>query len=111
MLARVIPRKGGNVIEMREYEIAVILKPGLEDKDRAQLIERVEGWLTNGEESNKPEADHWGQRSLAYPIRKFTEGYYVFYTAKLEPSQVSEFERNVVFAEDVIRHLVIRKDQ
>lgn len=99
------------MIEMREYEVAVILKPGLEDKDRAQLLERVEGWLTSGEESNKPEADHWGQRSLAYPIKKFTEGYYIFYTAKLEPSQVREFERNVVFAEDVIRYLVTRKDQ
>lgn len=99
------------MIEMREYEIAVILKPGLEDSDRAQLTERIEGWLTNGEESNKPEADRWGQRSLAYPIKKFTEGYYIFYTAKMEPSQVREFERNVVFVEDVIRYMVIRKDQ
>ena len=110
MLARVIPRKGGNVIEMREYEVAVILKPGLEDSDRAQLIERIEGWMTNGEESNKPEADHWGQRSLAYPIKKFTEGYYIFYTAKMEPSQVREFERSVAFVEDVIRYMVIRKE-
>jgi small subunit ribosomal protein S6 len=112
MLARVIPRKGGNVIEMREYEVAVILKPGLEDSERAQLLERVEGWLTNGEEEqNKPEADHWGQRSLAYPINKHTEGYYIFYTAKLEPSQVREFERNVVFVEEILRYLVIRKEQ
>ena len=99
------------MIEMREYEIAVILKPGLEDSDRAQLTERIEGWLANGEESNKPEADHWGQRSLAYPIKKFTEGYYIFYTAKMEPSQVREFERKIVFVEDVIRHMVIRKEQ
>jgi small subunit ribosomal protein S6 len=112
MLARVIPRKGGNVIEMREYEVAVILKPGLEDTQRAQVLERLEGWLTNGEnEQDKPEADHWGQRSLAYPINKNTEGYYVFYTAKLVPSQVSEFERSVAFVEDVIRHMVIRKEQ
>ncbi|MFZ0545055.1 MAG: 30S ribosomal protein S6 [Candidatus Promineifilaceae bacterium] len=96
---------------MREYEIAVILKPDLEDKERAQLLERIEGWLTNGEESNKPEADHWGKRSLAYPIKKFTEGYYVIYTAKADPSQIRELERNVVFVEDVIRHLIIRKDQ
>lgn len=100
------------MIEMREYEVAVILKPGLEETAQKQLIERVEGWLTsNGKETNKPEADHWGQRSLAYPIKKFTEGYYIFYTAKLEPSQVREFERNVVFVEDVLRYLVIRKDQ
>ena len=100
------------MIEMREYEVAVILKSGLEDSERAQIQERLEGWLTNGEdESNKPEADHWGQRSLAYPINKNTEGYYIFYTAKLEPSQVSEFERQVAFVEDVIRHMVIRKEQ
>jgi small subunit ribosomal protein S6 len=95
---------------MREYEIVVILKPGLEDSDRAQLIERIEGWMANGEESNKPEADHWGQRSLAYPIKKFTEGYYIIYTVNMEPSQVREFERNAVFVEDIIRYLVIRKD-
>lgn len=100
------------MIEMREYEVAVILKPGLEDTHRAQVIERIEGWLTSGEEeSNKPEADHWGQRSLAYPINKHTEGYYIFYNAKLEPSQVSEFERQMVFIEDAIRHMVIRKEQ
>ena len=100
------------MIEMREYEVAVILKPGLEDNARNDLLERIEGWLTNGEdESNKPEADHWGQRSLAYPINKLTEGYYVFYTAKLNPSQVSEFDRQMVFVEDAIRHMVIRKEQ
>jgi small subunit ribosomal protein S6 len=96
---------------MREYEIAVILRPDLEENDRAQLVGRIEGWLTSGEDSNKPEADHWGQRSLAYPIKKLTEGYYIFYNAKLDPSQVREFERNVVFVEDVIRHLVIRKEE
>lgn len=97
--------------KMRDYEIAIILRPGLEETERAQLIERIEGWMINGDESNKPEADHWGQRSLAYPIKNFTEGYYIFYNAKLEPSQVREFERNVVFVDDVIRHLVIRKEQ
>lgn len=100
------------MIEMREYEIAVILKPGLEDKARNEVLERIEGWLTSGEdESNKPEADHWGHRALAYPIDKITEGYYVFYTAKLEPSQISEFEGRMVFMDDTIRHMVIRKDQ
>lgn len=98
--------------EMREYEVAVIIKPGLDETAHKQIIERVEGWLTpDNDESNKPEADHWGQRSLAYPIRKFTEGYYIFYNAKLDPSQVREFERNVVFVEDVIRHLIIRKEK
>ena len=100
------------MIEMREYEVAVILKPGLEENDRAQIVERVTGWLTHGEEeSGKPAADHWGQRSLAYPIKKFTEGYYIFFTATLDPSKIREFERNVVFVEDILRYLVIRKDE
>jgi small subunit ribosomal protein S6 len=90
------------MIEMREYEVAVILKPGLEENDRAQIVERVSGWLTQGEEeSGKPAADHWGQRSLAYPIKKFTEGYYKFYKETLLHTKNVEFKPNVFFYEDI----------
>ena len=47
------------MIEMREYEVAVILRPDLDDNARNELIEQVEGWLTHDEdETNKPVADH-----------------------------------------------------
>ena len=96
---------------MREYEVTIILKPDLEDEAQAQLIERLEGWLTHGDgEAAKPKQDHWGRRSLAYPIDKITEGYYILFEASLDPTRIGEVERNIIFAEDVLRHLVVRKD-
>lgn len=95
---------------MREYEVTIIVKPELEESARNELLERVSGWLTNGtEEGDKPVANHWGRRRLAYDIDKFSEGYYVMYSARLDPLQVNQIERNLEFNEDILRYLVIRK--
>lgn len=108
-LARVIPWKGG-IRNVREYEVTIIINPNLDDDARNQLIERVEGWLTPKEDgADKPAIHHWGQRSLAYPINKHAEGYYVFYEVKLDPQQMYSVEREILFIEDILRHLVVRK--
>lgn len=96
---------------MRDYELTIILKPDLEEEARDEIVKRVTGWLTHGDgETDKPTIDFWGQRTLAYPIQKYTEGYYVFYEAKLDPSEISEIERNIQFVDSILRHLVVRKD-
>ena len=74
---------------MREYEVTIILRPDLEDEARSEVLKRVDGWLSTGsEEADKPSANQWGQRTLAYPIGKFTDGDYVFYEVNLEPSEI-----------------------
>lgn len=96
---------------MREYEVTIIINTNLDDEARNKVIERVEGWLTSGEEgADKPAIHHWGQRQLAYPIKKQTDGYYVFYEAKLEPERMNNVEREILFVEDILRHLVVRKE-
>ncbi len=95
---------------MREYEVTIIINPNLDDGARNQLIERVEGWLTGGDGENKPAIHHWGQRSLAYPLKNQSEGYYVYYEANLEPQRMHEVEREILFVEDILRHLVVRKE-
>ncbi len=94
---------------MRDYEVVIILKPDIEEEDRAKLIERLEGWMSPDEEkSDTLNADQWGMRTLAYPILKYKEGYYLFYSAKLDPTQISEMERNFTYQDDILRHLVVR---
>ena len=110
MLARVNPWKGGQC-NVREYEVTVVIHPQLNDEARNQLIEDISGRLTFGDdEASKPVINHWGRRQLAYPIRKNKEGYYVLYEAKLDPTQVRELERNFQYNEDILRYLVVRKD-
>jgi small subunit ribosomal protein S6 len=96
---------------MREYEVTVVLQPQLDDDSRNALIQRIEGWLTpQGGDASKPAISHWGQRQLAYSIKKHTEGYYVFCEAMLDPAKVNEIERNMTYVEDILRYLFVRKD-
>ncbi len=97
---------------MRKYEVTIIVQPQLEKDARNELIARVSDWLVPGaDEANKPVENHWGSRKLAYPIRKFTEGYYVMYEAELDGSRIKDIERNFQYNEDILRYLVVRKDE
>ncbi len=97
---------------MREYEVTVIFQTKLEDEARSELVERVTGWLTHGDtDDDKPVANIWGQRRLAYPILNNKEGYYILFDAKLDPTRLTDIERNMLYAEDVLRYMIVRKEQ
>jgi small subunit ribosomal protein S6 len=95
---------------VREYEVTIVINPTLDDEARNEIIERVKGWLTPGDEGSEPAVNHWGQRALAYSIKGHRDGYYVFYETKMEPARMHEVEREILYVEDILRHLVVRKD-
>lgn len=94
---------------MRDYELTVVIRTDIDEKSRDEIIERVVGWipLADGAE---PEIDRWGRRKLAYPIEKQTEGYYVFITVEMDPDGITELERNILYTDEILRHLVVRKE-
>ena len=60
--------------------------------------------------------DAWGQRTLAYEIKKgndtYKSGYY--YVINIEANDdkaVKEFDRLALISSDIIRHLIIRKEK
>lgn len=96
---------------MREYEVTVVLKTSLDDDARNALIEQIAGRLNpSGEEATAPRINHWGQRTLAYPIEKERDGYYVLYEATIDPARINGIERDLLYEENVLRHLVVRKE-
>ena len=97
---------------MRDYEVTVVIQPQLEEAERGQLIERLSNLLVPGsKEDGALTANHWGMRNLAYPIKKFQEGYYVLYEAQIDPTRIRDIERSMQFNEDVLRYLVVRKEE
>ena len=97
---------------MREYEVTIILQPDLEDDARNEIIERITGWLTiSDDDSQKLEANHWGQRQLAYPIENHKQGYYVLYEVQLDPKQINDLEQNMRYVEPLLRYLIVRKEE
>jgi len=96
---------------VREYDITIIIQPQLEEDERNKLIERISELLVPGaEEEEKPTADEWGMRRLAYPIQNHREGYYVLYEGSPDPKRIPDIERSMQYMEDVMRYLVVRKE-
>ncbi|MRX73399.1 30S ribosomal protein S6 [Bacillus lacus] len=95
---------------MRQYEIMYIIRPNIEDEAKKALVERFNSILTdNGAELN--EAKEWGKRRLAYEINDFRDGYYMLLNASAENADaVNEFDRLAKISEDIIRHMVTKKE-
>jgi small subunit ribosomal protein S6 len=90
-----------------EYDLNVILEPGLtevqlqSEKDAVALqVERAEGEIIG--------LDEWGNRRLAYPIRKKTEGYYLIYRLKAPGETPKVIEAALRQRDNVMRVLVVK---
>lgn len=95
---------------MRQYETMFVLKPEF-DKEQAQLLVNrfVEVIENNGGTIEK--VSDWGKRRLAYEVKKYREGIYTLVNFESEATVATELERNFKISEDVIRYLIVRKDE
>lgn len=88
------------------YELTYILRP-LEEADLAAANERIAALVqTHGGEIVA--RSDWGRRRLAYPIRKYLEGYYTTLYLTLPSQAVRLIERALRLSDDVLRYLVVR---
>jgi small subunit ribosomal protein S6 len=51
------------------------------------------------------------RRRLAYEIGKYRDGQYAVLEYSLPPEQSREFERTIKLTEDILRHIVLRRDE
>ena len=58
---------------MRRYETITIMDPDLSEDGRAPVLERIQDVITK-EGGTLVEIDHWGNRKLAYEVRKKKPG-------------------------------------
>ena len=92
---------------MRHYEVMVILDAGLEEDAIRALVDRATKSLTsNGATVGK--VDRWGTRRFAYEVDHRSEGYYLLVNFEAEPVAISELDRMLGLADEVVRHKVIR---
>jgi small subunit ribosomal protein S6 len=95
---------------MKKYEVMYIIRPNIEDEAKKALVERFNNVLSdNGAEVT--EAKEWGKRRLAYEINDFRDGYYMLIQVNAAAEAVQEFDRLAKISEDIIRHIVIKKEE
>lgn len=90
-----------------KYEIMFIVRPNLEGGALKDIVKSFEKVLTShkGKILNSREM---GQRTLAYDIEKYHNGYYYVYQVEANVKTINEFDRLAGLSEDIIRHLIIK---
>ena len=99
---------------MREYEIMFIVRPTLGEDEIKKVASNFQKTLeTNG--AKVTGVDAWGQKSLAYDIKVgnnvYKSGYYfVLNIESKDDKAVKEFDRLALISADIIRHIIINKE-
>ena len=99
---------------MRNYEIMFIVKPTISEDDIKKTADNFKTTLeSNG--AKVTGTDAWGQRTLAYEMKKgsevFKSGYYFVYQVEANDDKgIKEFDRLAGISSDIVRHLIIKKE-
>lgn len=98
---------------MRTYELALVADPRLSDDDMTALSTEYKQLITSrGGEVVREES--WGRRKLAYPIRKLSEGRYLFLFLQIEAAKaglLKEVEMRLNQNDKILRYLTVRTDE
>ena len=94
---------------MHKYEMAVVLRPDLDEETKAAESQKVMDLITRfGGTIEK--VDDWGKRRLAYEIQKANEGFFSFISFDADSTAPAELESRMRIMENVLRYLIVRKD-
>lgn len=91
---------------MNTYETTFILEPGLDEAQVNEQIDRVSGWIKDGE-GEVLDVQRWGKRRLAYEINRKRDGIYTLILHKSPGDAVKDVERRMRLDESIMRVLTV----
>ncbi|MCI8273237.1 MAG: 30S ribosomal protein S6 [Clostridia bacterium] len=93
---------------MNKYESIIIINPNLDEAGVKALEEKFTGLINeNGKVENVTDM---GKRKLAYEIKKNKEAYYIQFDFEAKPESITELERVYRITDDILKFIVIRKE-
>lgn len=93
---------------MNKYESVIIISPVVEEEGIKNLVKKFSDLInTDGKIES---VEEMGKRKLAYEVKKNTEGFYVLFNFEAKPELIAELERNYRIADEVIKFIVVRKE-
>ena len=94
---------------MRQYETGFVLSPTLSEEETAQFVQQM-AEIVAQKKGRMVKQDNLGKRRLAFPIKRFQEGVYVFFTYEGAGDISVEMERRFKQTDAVIRFMTVLKD-
>lgn len=93
---------------MNNYLLTLVLKPDLEEKERKSLLDSVTKRLV-GEEGKIKKEDLWGNKDLAYKIKRQTKGYFAHFEIESDPKNAKGLDKFLQVEENILRYLLVRR--
>jgi len=88
----------------KRYETAILFDPELPEDPRKEFLGKLAG-VVAAFQGEVLKTDDWGNRKLAYPIRKKSNAFYTFLVYTGSRGVVEEVERNIKISDGVLRFL------
>ena len=93
---------------MNKYESIIIVNPNVDEAGIKDLEATVTGLI---EKNGKLESvENLGKKKLAYEIKKFSEATYMLFNFEAQPDSIAELERVYRITDDIIKFIVVRKE-
>ncbi len=94
---------------MNKYETVFIINQNVEDAGVKELIQKFSDIINS--DGKVESVEELGRKKLAYEIKKNTEGTYVLINFEAAPTLIQELERVYRITDEVIKFIVVRKDE
>lgn len=92
---------------VRKYDLTIILNPNLEPERLSQEEKAVEQIMAAHAEVLG--IQRLGQRTLAYPVNKVNQGYYLYFNLNSEPQALLALEAELRLRDNVLRVMTTRE--
>ena len=93
---------------MNKYESIIIVNPNIDEEGLKSLEAKFTGLIN---ENGKVESvENLGKKRLAYDVKKHKEGTYFVFNFEANPEFISELERIYRITDEVIKFIVVRKE-
>ncbi len=86
------------------YQLILVLRSTLKEVEQKKLLEGIKSLLGKAKIAEKS----WGQKALAYPIKKEVSGLFLNWNIELENIVPSDFEKKILGNDNILRHLLLR---
>jgi len=94
----------------RKYEIMYIIRPNVDLEDIKNINNKFVDVFKN-HESEVVQSKDMGLKNLAYEIDHLKKGHYVWFLVDATTEAIAEFNRLVRINEQIIRYLVVKKEE
>ena len=94
---------------MNKYELTIVISgksTPAKKKSVGGMIEK----LLNTFKGKVEKFDDWGERELAFPIKKNDSGMFLHYIVELEGNSAKSIVQKLNLEEEVLRYLLVKKE-